>query len=537
MAQTFVQVPPQSTGKKILTTERRELYFDNQTQNFEIGMVVTGAVSGASGTVSAIVNEGFAPSAGKIFLKNFTGTFVNNENLQVLGSTFAIADLTTSPEQDVDLQSVVISDPNNPDYKQAIDRFGATVNTFSDGSPVFGPFGTLTVGEPQVIKFYRFAMDNDNPEWRDSAVGGGIVSWDSDRTASTLTNGTMSGDLAQRTTNYYHPYVPGVGRNVEFTAQFGDNGKSGLRRRMGYYDDENGFFFEQDSAGLYVVVRSSSSGTTVDTRVLQSDWNLDQADGTDNIGFNLDVTKANMYYIDLQWHGAGRVKFGCYEPDGERIPLHIFRFGNISTEYPYTQTATLPMRFEQENVGSTVSTSEMRWTSAVVRHSSKVTINGDKFTESSSLKEVRDSDGEKPILSFRPSRTFNGVTNRGIIKGLSFEGGNFGNAPVLWRLRSAPDSDGLVGANFNSISPLSFTQTDSVATAVNPLGAKKAVGALGAPNSVTTVDIREPRELHSLEAYLNADGVTQPEIILTAEVIGTGSTNVIVSLDWEEFKL
>ena len=539
MSKSFVQVPPQSTGKKLLTEFRKELFFNNNVREIEIGDLLIGATSNASGRVTGIATEGYAEGAGELYLENFEGTFVDNEPLQRNNITYATVDVGVStPQENFDMQKIVITDADNPEYNQKIDRFGATVNTFTDGSPTFGPFGTLTVGEPQVIKFYRFAYNNVDNLWHTDIAGSGATSWDGVRAASQFNVGMLAGDKVSRTTNYYHPYIPGVGRNIEFTCQFGDNGKTNLVRRMGYFDDNDGIFFEQDGTTIYIVLRSSVSGTPVDTRVAQDDWNLDKANGTDSIAFNLDFTKANMFWIDLQWHGAGRVKIGVYEPLGSRIPIHAFKFIGISDNYPYMRTASLPLRFEMENTGNTISGSTMRTTSSVVRHTSRAQINGDKWTSNSTVKTITDTDGEIPILSFRPKLTFNGYTNRSIFKGLDVQTINFGSEAVIWRIRFDPYGIALANSDFQSVNDFSTTEYDISSTTVNQSLSQSLVETIGSKDGAARALLNdESRDLHTFENVLCADSITQPNVILTAQVIRTGNTEIFASMNWEEFKL
>lgn len=74
--------------------------FDNgqggSSDPIAIGNVVTGATSNATGTVSAIGIQDAARQAGYIVVKNLTGTFQDNENLQVGGRT--VADVNGAPQ-------------------------------------------------------------------------------------------------------------------------------------------------------------------------------------------------------------------------------------------------------------------------------------------------------------------------------------------------------------------------------------------------------------------------------------------------------
>lgn len=535
---SFVRVPPQSTGKRVATEARTQLVFDNLTGEFNVGDLVTGSLSGANGIVSAIVSEDYGPTEGLLWLRDVDGTFQNNENLQVSAVTQATSNFDVSPLEEYDYQAVIITDPDNPNNQQRIDRFGATVNTFTDGSPIFGSFGTLTVGEPQIIKDHRFAYDGQNSQFWDQTSGAGTVSYLSDPGLMLLSTGTASGDLASRTCNFYHPYSPGVGHLVEMTLRVGDTGKANVRRRWGYFDDNNGVFFELDGTDLYVVVRSNVSGVVVDTRVAQSSWNTDRLDGNGNIGFDLNVDNANIYWIDLQWLGAGRVRFGIVEPQGSRIVAHVFEHANSVVEYPYMRTATLPIRVEQENTGAAASTSETRFACAVVKHASKVSIFGEKHSVDSGLQTITTVGGEVPIISVRPKTTFNGLANRSIIKFIATNianAGGTGDGTVVFRIRAGADAS-LTGASFVSHSADSAAEVDTAATAVNPALAHTVATFIVGPNNSLHIQNLDERTVHSFELYLGADGVTQPVFMITAECLNGTDAQVVAGANWEEIK-
>jgi len=288
------------------------------------------------------------------------------------------------------------------------------------------------VGENQTIKDYRFAYDKRDDDFYDQTSGSGTITYESVTGASLLSTSTASGDLAKRTSHYYHPYAPGIGHFIEMTVRSGDNGKVGVRRRWGYFDDENGVFFELNGTDLFLVLRSNTTGTVTDTRIPQSQWNKDPLDGSDNIGFNLFPDRANIYFIDMQWLGAGRVRFGVVEPEGAKLTAHIIENANDTVIFPYMRTATLPLRVEQENIDTASSSSEFRFVCAAVKHSSKVSIQGEKQSRDSGLKTIDSVDGEVPLISFRPKQTLNGLTNRSIMKFVEATATNVSSAAFNW---------------------------------------------------------------------------------------------------------
>jgi hypothetical protein len=90
---------------------------------------------------------------------------------------------------------------------------------------------------------------------------------------------------------------------------------------------------------------------TVDARIPQSGFNIDKADGTGLSGFQLDINKILMWYIDYAWYGAGTIRFGVKDQDGEITYLHKFVHGNNKIE-AYFRAGNLPIRYEVVNVGT-----------------------------------------------------------------------------------------------------------------------------------------------------------------------------------------
>lgn len=532
-----VQVPPQSTGKRVATTARTFLKYDNLTGAFDIGDTVQGSNSNATGIVTANLRVGFASTVGQLVLRNVAGTFQDNENLEVSASPQAVSQLDDAllPLVEYDYQSTVAADPDNPLHLQRIDRFGAATTTFTDGAPHFGAFGTMSIGEPQIIKDYRFAYGKIDEDHWESTSGAGTITYVSDPGLVLLSTGTATGDLARRTTNFYHPYAAGVGQLIEMTVRVSDTGKTNVRRRWGYFDEDNGVYFEHDGTDLFVVMRSNVTGSVVETSIIQADWNVDQMDGSNSIGFNLDISNPNIYWMDLQWLGAGRVRFGVIESSGARLIGHVLEHANLGVAYPYMRTASLPVRIEQENTGSASGTSELRFACASVKHSSKAQISGKKHSADSGLVTVAQADGEVPVFSFRPKTEVNSIPNRGIIRlaAISFANiTNTGGSPVIFRIRIGTDAE-LTSDMFASHETISMTEVDTSATAITGTTHVLTTTSVAADKTLHIRDTSE-RTIHVFELFLNADGSTQPVIIITAECVAGTNADVIVAINWEE---
>jgi len=84
---------------------------------------------------------------------------------------------------------------------------------------------------------------------------------------------------------------------------------------------------------------------TIDTKIPQSSWNLDKMDGTGPSGYNLDLTKMQMFYIDYSWYGAGAIRWGLRATDGKVTYCHKMVNNNVNPE-SYMRSGNLPARYE-----------------------------------------------------------------------------------------------------------------------------------------------------------------------------------------------
>lgn len=84
---------------------------------------------------------------------------------------------------------------------------------------------------------------------------------------------------------------------------------------------------------------------TQDTKVAQSAWNLDTMDGNGPSGYNLDLSKMQMYFIDYSWYGAGTIRWGLRGADGRVTYVHKSPNNNLNYE-AYLRSGNLPARYQ-----------------------------------------------------------------------------------------------------------------------------------------------------------------------------------------------
>ena len=84
---------------------------------------------------------------------------------------------------------------------------------------------------------------------------------------------------------------------------------------------------------------------TIDTKYPQNQWSLDKFDGKGASGFNLDLSKMQMFYIDYSWYGAGSIRWGFRAANGTVTYGHKVINNNVNTE-AYMRSGNLPARYE-----------------------------------------------------------------------------------------------------------------------------------------------------------------------------------------------
>lgn len=121
-------------------------------------------------------------------------------------------------------------------------------------------------------------------------------------------------------------------------------GPTGYYNRIGYFDDNNGLYFEYlsttDNYSLSLVIRNSSNLNKIN----QQFWNIDKMDGTGISGLKLDFTTVQLFIIDMETIGIGRVRFGFYAY-GKIQYCH--QLANLNLFYnSYYYNVNLPIRYE-----------------------------------------------------------------------------------------------------------------------------------------------------------------------------------------------
>jgi hypothetical protein len=366
----------------------------------------------------------------------------------------------------------------------------------------------------------------DNGLWSSLVVGtGSTVGFVTTQGLVNLTVGVGSTASIIRETTRVFAYQPG--KSLQVLSTFVMNApKTNLRQRVGYFGADNGMYLELDGNTLYFVERSLVTGTVTQTRVAQSDWNIDKLDGTGPSGITLDITKAQILWMDIEWLGLGTVRMG-FVIDGVFIHCHSFHHANfINTTY--ITTASLPLRYEIANTGITTSASTLKQVCSSVISEGGYELRGTQQavnTPITSPYNLATAGTYYPVVSIRlKSNKLDAIV---IPTAISILG--LGDSTYNWQIRA---SSGITGGTWVSAGDDSAVEYNLTATGLTD-GRILASGFFdSSKNNVGSIDIlREALFKFQLER----DGLTgTPSVISIVATCANNNKTVLASMDWEE---
>jgi hypothetical protein len=141
-----------------------------------------------------------------------------------------------------------------------------------------------------------------------------------------------------------------TGTSTRFTQQLkvGDSIViRGMTYRVGSIASDTALTINPEYRGV-----NNSSGikmaAVIDTRIPQSQFNIDKVDGTGISGYNMNLNKMQMLGISFSWYGAGFIDYMCRGPDGNMILVHRLKQNNLNDE-AYMRTGNTAVRYQTLN--------------------------------------------------------------------------------------------------------------------------------------------------------------------------------------------
>jgi hypothetical protein len=87
---------------------------------------------------------------------------------------------------------------------------------------------------------------------------------------------------------------------------------------------------------------------TIDIKTPQSQW-LDPCNGTGSSGYNLDLTRMQMWYIDYSWYGAGFIRYGVRGTNG--LVTYVNQIQNNNRQFEaYMRSGNMAAHYEVSGI-------------------------------------------------------------------------------------------------------------------------------------------------------------------------------------------
>ena len=389
-------------------------------------------------------------------------------------------------------------------------------------------FGRFRVSNPLTL-FDSSHRYNDNGLWATATGTGGTYTFSANEGLVNLNVNTVSGAQVLRETTKTCSYQPGKSLLVINTFVM-NAPKTNLRQRVGYFGEDNGIYFQLNGTSEpQFVQRSLVTGSVTETVVPQSEWNIDRLDGQGPSGITLDVTKAQILWMDIEWLGLGTVRIG-FIIDGVFIHCHSFHHANFITS-TYITTASLPLRYEITNLGTTTSSSTLKQICSTVLSEGGYELRGAQLAVNTPIASPRDLTNAStgyPVISVRlKSTALDAIV---ILTALSLMGIT-NNANYSWKLVSNGTTSGGAWVSAGTSSAVEYNITG---TSFSSTGARTLAAGFfnGSNQSSTPVDILK-EALFKFQLERNSFTDTPYELTLIVDT-DTAGADVLASLDFEE---
>lgn len=413
-------------------------------------------------------------------------------------------------------------DNNNTIYEVVMlaDPYG-NIGSGGEASTSKDAFGRMRTAEP-VTLFDSFTRYNDNTKFSTKTAGSGTTQIGADSASIDLVVDGASGAYCYRESKRVFAYQPGKSLQVLNTFCMSGLGSANLRQRVGYFSTDNGIFLELAGSTLSFVKRSQGS----DTPVTQSAWNIDPLDGTGRSGLILDISKAQIFWTDIEWLGVGSVRCG-FVINGSFVHCHTFHHANSVTG-PYMTTACLPIRLEIENTGTTSVTNSLKQICSTVISEGGYRVSGITRSVGLTLGSERDmtvADTYYPVVAIRLKNNRRDAIV--LPSGIAIQGTTNGSSHVHYKLIKGPIVSGGSWVDYDTAS----SSVEYNITGTSFTGGRTVTQGFASfsNQSAGTIDLKDSFFKFQLERTFDSC-----ETFLLAIGTSNAGDDVMGSMDWDE---
>ena len=257
-----------------------------------------------------------------------------------------------------------------------------------------------------------------------------------------LANVSSGGNVSTLSARRHPRYQPNRGQLWSASMIFPNPDADGIRD-FGLFDDGNGVFFrlkQVDGVGRLHACLLRGGSTVRDELI--------------TIPFDIDLSKGNIFDIQMQWRGVGNIKFFAGNPEtGASELIHTLNLLNTLTTLS-TEDAAMSCSFRSTNVTEDVTLQ----CGCVDLTSEGGGINREQYG-SAFAENVAVNGTNSPVLVIRQPLLISGKQNTRDIR--------FARATVkcskkgTFKVWTGRDPAGIIGATFQEINNGSFVETDS----------------------------------------------------------------------------
>jgi hypothetical protein len=249
-------------------------------------------------------------------------------------------------------------------------------------------------------------------------------------------------------------------------------------------------------------------------------------DGNGPSGIVIDIAKAQILFMDIEWLGLGTVRMG-FVINGNYYVCHKFHHANLITS-TYITSASLPLRYEITNTGATSGASTLKQICSTVLSEGGYELRGAQQaagTPITSPKTLTTAGTFYPIVSIRLKSTrLDGIAVATALSAIGNTAANFN-----WQVVSAGTTTGGSWVSAGASSSVEYNLTGA-----SFAGGRVIASGYFTATASTSVSVDILRAA-LLSTQLERDGLTGTpyEFTLTLAA-GTNNETVFGSMDWEE---
>jgi len=261
-----------------------------------------------------------------------------------------------------------------------------------------------------------------------------------------ITSGASVNDSCWVESRRHPRYQPN--RGLKYAASLGFKGANldGILKAGLIVDSENGVYFKTIGDGeLYACIMNNGVETHTEQIVFP---------------FDIDITKGNIYDIQMQWRGVGNIKFYVGNSSTGLLQLvHTIEFLNTLDEQLSVRNPALSLAFHAKNITQEVS----MWCGCVDLTSEGGHIDREQYGEASITKTV--NAGDAVIAVRNPTLAPNGKINTRDLRLVRITIG--ADKKANYKAYQTRDPAAVTGGAWPQVKTGSFVEGNSTMTAIN----------------------------------------------------------------------